>query len=181
MKILILLAMVMVSSNVHAAVDDVHPAQFGEGSRYVRVTHEQGDKIRFEDCLKGHEAAGCPRIGTRDYTLDELRTQREYEIAKTGGACVVDAAILFGAVFTGGSTVIVLSEAAEMGATGAGALMLTSTAVGASPMLLDALNPVERVKRAGVIGDDVTGDQDITSSNIDAFIGRLKMVLANIQ
>ena len=169
--------------NSFASTIDVKPAAaLRSGDAYVRVTKVANNSVTFEKCLSGYEATTCSKLGNKSsYTLDELRTQRNFQIAKVGLVVISDAAIIAaGGVLAGGTVTALAGIHAILGplAATAGGLIGGTVVVAA----VKSLSPAEKIRQVKSLSNDVIEDQDVivASNEMDAFIQRLDKVLSNI-
>jgi hypothetical protein len=184
LKILLALC---VSTSAFAEMLDVHPINFPDGTRYVRVTKVEQDRVSFEDCIKGDEARTCRLLGNRQsYTLEELRSQRSKEyrngvLSSAGVAALVLLSAGSGVIATGAA-----GFAADMsvGMTAAKQIMIGlktfGVGLGITTWIVTKskrIDPIQSFKRGNDVGEDVITDQDVTVKSIEDYISRLEMVL----
>ena len=150
------------------------------GSRYVKVTLSEGERISFEDCISGYEETRCKFLGRKkDYSLDEVNDQKMIERLQVAGSIVTDATLGVIAYFSGGFAGMALVVANPSTACMVGSL----AGVGGAGILaqkIDVLNPAEQYRQAETISSDVVADHLVKVKDINAFIKRLDLVLSKL-
>jgi hypothetical protein len=183
LKILLALS---ISTSAFAEMRDVHPINFTDGSRYVRITKVDQDRVSFEDCIKGYEARTCRQLGNRQsYTLEDLRTQRSKEY-RNGVLSSVGVAALV--LLSAGSGVIVANGVATVDSIAAAhaigiGVKTFGVGLGITTWIVTKskrINPIQSFKRGNDVGEDVITDQDVPVKSIEDYISRLEMVLDHI-
>ena len=185
MKKLIMTATLTILFTLPALAKDIIPESgTAPGSRYVKVTLIEGERISFEDCILGSSSSSnetrCKFLGRKkDYSLDEVNGQKMIERLQVAGSIVTDATLGVIAYFSGGFAGMALVVANPSTACMVGSL----AGVGGAGILadkIDVLNPAEQYRQAETISSDVVADHLVKVKDINAFIKRLDLVLSKL-
>ncbi len=168
------------STSARAELDDIYGK---EKHKYVDVVRN-GDRVGF--FLKDRQNNTSVRVGSRDYTVDELIDLRRAERIDAIVTSIVDVAIIWGVGLYGGAALgTSLAESAMGGMAGItgvlmgapGGALVTIAGVAA----IDALNPIRQWRQVSDLAPEVIYDQDVyLNGSIDNFVDRLEVVLRKL-